>query len=298
MTVMSTVNDHYSRRFSDMMDYKSQQRKSRIRPYVNERTLTSAEDWAYDGLGPVEAREKTTRNMKSDPDDIEHWRRKIAKREFVITLHLDQSDIENRLFNPQSEYAEQALAEMEKTYDEVCVQAMHATVFTGKEFGTSVSFAADGGRTVDATAGLTVAKMLEVNKNFLDDEVGNDAGMLKKCMGISGDEYEDLLDLAELTSGDYNRQYPLENGKIASAFGIDLIPFGANVNDPVLPVSGGVRSSFVLSQRGLAVAIGRQWTVTVKDRPDLVNVTQVQVTGVVGATRTEGKRVQKFNTTD
>lgn len=295
--VMATVNDHFSRRFSDMMHVAAQQRKARLRPYVMEKTFGKGEDWAYDGLGPVEAREKTTRFAQSQPDDIEHWRRKIAKREFVITLYVDQSDVESRLFDPQSEYASQSMAELEKTYDEVCVQAMHADVYTGKEFGATLTFANDDGLTVNATAGLTLAKLLEANKNFMDNEVGNDMPV-KKALGISGDEYEDILDITELTSGDYRRDFPLVDGRIANAVGIDLIPYGASVNEPVLPVAGGVRTSFVLAERGLCVGMARDYQVTVKDRPDLINVTQVQATSVVGATRTEGVRIQKFTTTD
>lgn len=295
--VMESVDNHLVRRFSDTMHVLHQQSKARLRPYVMERPFGKGETWAYDGIGTVTSKEKTGRNVPSTPDDIDHWRRKIAKREFVITLHIDESDLESRLSDPEGIYAQECLKEMERRYDRVCVEAMHATVYTGKEFETSVSFATDGGRTVDATAGNTITKLIEINKNFMDDEVGNDMPV-KKCMSYTGDEYEDFLDIAELTSGDFSRQFALDKGEIVRVVGIDLIPYGAAVNDPIIPVSGGVRTNFVLSEGGLIVGMARTWKVTVKDRPDLVNVKQVQVTGVLGATRTEGKRVQKYNSTD
>jgi len=295
--VMETVDNHLVRRFSDTMHVLQQQSKARTRPYVMEKPFGKGEDWAYDGIGTVTSREKTARFAPSTPDDIDHWRRKIAKREFVITLYIDESDLESRLTDPEGQYAAECLKEMERRYDRVVVDAAHATVYTGKEFETSVSFASDGGRTVDATSGLTIGKIIEVNKNYMDDEVGNDMPV-ERCMSMTGDEYEDMLDIAELTSGDFSRQFALDKGEIVRVVGIDLIPYGASVNDPIIPVSGGVRTNFVIAKGGIVVGLARQWKITIKDRPDLVNVKQVQVTGVVGATRTEGKLVQKFNTTD
>jgi hypothetical protein len=85
---------------------------------------------------------------------------------------------------------------------------------------------------------------------------------------------------------------------MVQAAGLNLIKFAANARVPVLPVSGGVRDCFAITSRGLCYGLSQDMEITIKDRPDLVNVNQVQITGILGAVRTEGVHVQKVQTTD
>lgn len=293
---METVDNHLITQFSDMMHVRAQQLRSRLRPYVTIKKMTG-DVFAYDGLGQVEARELTARFNQTQFDDLEHFRRKLSKRRFSVTLPIDRYDVEGMLTDPQGEYANACVAAMERVFDKVCIDAMFADVQTGRDFGTTVTFANDGGLTVNATAGLTLAKLLEIRKNFVDNEVGNDIPV-DIAYGISGDEYSTLLQISQLTSGDFTRQFALEKGEIIKAVGMNLITYGASVNSPMLPVSGGVRTSFALATGGLCVGMAREWEITIKDRPDYVDTKQVQITGVLGAVRTEGKRLQKVTTTD
>lgn len=303
--VMETSVAHYVTQFRDTMHVRAQQGKSRLRPYVTTQPM-QGEAWAYDGVGPVESEERTERHAQSNPTDIEHWRRKIPRRFFHVTLFSDEIDVTARLSDPKGIYANAAAMAMERRFDRVIYEAMFADVATGRDFSTTIDFATDGGRTVNATGGLTLAKLLEAKQNFTDDEVGNPGsagvvpgtGKFKKCMGISGDEETTMLQIATLTSGDYSRRFALEEGDLTYAVGIEMIPFGANVQFPVLQVAGGVRTSFVMAAGAMAVGITKEWGITIKDRPDMINVTQIQITGAIGACRTEGKLLQKITTTD
>lgn len=294
--MMETIDQHLITQFSDMMHIKAQQIHSRMRPYVSIKRMTG-DIFAYDGLGDVVARELTGRFNLTQFDDIEHFRRKIKKRRFSITLPIDKNDVEGRLLDPQGEYASACIKEMERVFDRVCVDALFATVETGREFETSVTFASDGGRTVNATSGLTYEKLLEIGQNFIDDEVGNDSP-IEVVIGISGDEHTDLMGEAELISGDYTRQYVVEKGEVQRAVGMTVVKFGANARTPVLSVSGGTRDCFALATGGLCVGMAREWELSIDKRPDYVDTKQVQITGVLGAVRTEGKLVQKVQTTD
>lgn len=294
--VMETVDQHLITQFSDMMHVKAQQIRSRLRPYVTIKKM-SGDVFAYDGIGDVEARELSGRFNKTQFDDIEHFRRKIVKRRFTITLPIDKNDVEGRLTDPQGDYASACMKAMERVFDRVCVDALFATVSTGREFETSVTFAADGGRTVDATAGLTYEKLIEIGQNFIDDEVGNDSPVKVVFLG-SGDEHTDLMTEVELTSGDYTRQYVVEEGEIQRAMGMDIVKFGANARKPVLAVSGGIRDCAAMAEGALCVGMAREWELSLQPRPDYVDTKQVQITGVMGAVRTEGKLIQKVQTTD
>lgn len=72
---------------------------------------------------------------------------------------------------------------MERQFDRVGVEAAFADVQTGREFDTTVTFAADGGTTINATAGLVYERLLEIRKFWRNNEVGND--MPEKYLSLS-----------------------------------------------------------------------------------------------------------------
>jgi hypothetical protein len=210
---------------------------------------------------------------------------------------VDAADVRGVLISPKSEYAAAVARAGERVYDRVVLESAFASVYTGREFGTTVSFATDGGQTVTATAGVTYEKLLELGQNFIDREVGVENGE-KLVLCLSGDEHTALMKEIELTSGDYTRQSVIDGGKIAHAAGFDLIIFGGAVNNPLLSVSGGVRSNVAMSTRGICVGMSKELGVSISERNDLVETSQVQAILDMGATRTEGVLVQKMTSTD
>jgi hypothetical protein len=292
---MNQISNALIVQFSDMMHIRAQQARARLRPYCDIRRMTG-DTYAYDGLGTVEARELVGRINLTQFDDIEFNRREIIRRRFVVTLPLDQMDVEGMMVDPKGRLAEACVKALERVFDLVAYQAMFASVNTGQTFQTSVTAANDGVLTVDATGGLTLAKILQIKQNFIDGEVGNDMPV-KICVGISGEEHSTLLQIDQFISTRYTTQMQLEKGEVMQVANMDVVKFGANVTNPVLGVVSGVRESFALASDGLCVGMSRDWDVSVKNRPDYVDVDQIQVIGVLGAVRTEGKLIQQFNTT-
>ncbi len=282
--------------FSDELHIKSQQIKARLKPYAKIKPMRG-DLFAYDGLGDVEAQEVSGRIQPTVFQDIDHLRRKIKRRRFVVTLPIDDMDVKGVLINPDSEYATACIRAMERVFDRVGVDALFAAVETGRDFETSVSYATDGGFTVDATAGLTYEKLLEIQQNWIDADVGNDVPE-QKVLGISGDEHTALMKETELISGDFSRQFVVDKGEIVSAAGLQLIKFAGNARVPVLSVSGGTRDNFAITNRTLCYGLSKNMQITLKDRSDLVDVKQVQIVGILGAVRTEGILAQKVQTTD
>lgn len=292
---MITIDRAHIIQFSDMMHVKSQQVRSRLRPYFQVLPMVG-DKFAYDGLGQVEAREVFGRIQPVVFDDIEHLRRKISRRRFVVTLPIDQADVRGMLSDPQGRYAEACVRAMERVFDRVGVEAAFASVYTGENFETTVSFATDGGNTVTATGGVTYEKLLELNKFWINNEVGTDIPE-KKLLLITGMEHEALMKEIELTSGDYSRQFVVDKGEITSGVGINFIMYGASVPNPILPVASTTRSCVATTSRGIVYGLSKEFSITVKDRSDLVETNQVQIIGELGAVRSEGLLVQKFNTT-
>ncbi len=282
--------------FSNMLRHESQQIKARLRPYVRVKPMIG-DLFAFDGLGDVEAREVAGRVQATVFDDIDHLRRKIARRRFVVTLPIDKMDDLGVLINPQGEYAEACIKAMERVFDRVGVDALFASVETGRDFETTVTFANDGAFTVTATGGITYDDLLTIHQNWIDGDVGND---IEESMvfAISGDEHTALMKETELISGDFSRNFVVDKGSMVQAAGLALVKFAANARTPVLPVTSGVRDCFAMTSRGLCYGLSQDMTISIKDRPDLVDVNQVQIIGILGAVRTEGVHVQKVQTTD
>lgn len=290
-----TIDQALIIQFSDMLHVKSQQIRSRLRPHVSIRPMVG-DKFAYDGLGTVEAREVVGRIVQTQFDDIEHNRRRISRRRFVVTLPIDASDVRGMLTDPQGPYAEASIRAMERVFDRIGVEAAFADVYTGRDFETQISYATDGGLTVNATAGLTYEKLLELAKNWTNNEVGTQLPESKLIL-LSGDETDQLMKETELTNGDFSRQFVVDQGEITKAVGFQLIPYGADVPNPILSVASTTRSNICMTGRGLAYGLSKAMSVSVQDRPDYIELKQVQIIGELGAVRTEGLLVQKLTTT-
>lgn len=296
MSINDSVSEHAIIQFSADVHTRVQQKTSRLSPYVKKKPM-KGKAIAYDGLGIVELGTLDGRYAQVEFTEIEHWRRKITKQRFGATLPIDDTDIEERLLDPESGYAEALANAAMRQMDRVIVNSMFADVLTGEDFDTTVTFAGEGGLTVDATTGLTYEKLIEIHQNFIDNDVTTDMDR-RLVLGITGDEHTDLMSELELTSGDYSREFVAEKGTIQMAAGINVVKFAANALNPILPVSGGVRTSFCMAEGAICVGVARTWGIKVEDRNDLYDTKQVKITGVLGAVRTEAKLIQKVTSTD
>ena len=293
--MVASIDQALITQFSDMVHHEAQQMTSKLRPYLNVKQMTG-DVWAYDGLGKVEAREVSGRNVPATFDDIQHNRRKVSRRRFVINLPIDASDVRGALLSPDSEYSKAVAAGMLRQYDRVAYQAAFADVLTGRDFETTISATTDGVLTVDATAGLTYEKLLEVKQNFFDNDVGLDANE-RIYLTITGDEHTSLMGEEELISGDFNRQFVVEKGRIAQALGMDLIGFAASVAAPIIPTVSSQRQLLAASDRGIVMGVSKEMSIKIEERTDLIETTQVQVIMEIGAVRSEGALVQKVTVT-
>jgi len=296
--VMESVENLYVTKFRDMIHVRAQQLVARTRPAVQFIDVKPGDVAAYDGMGHVEARQVTTRFAPIQFDDIEHNRRQLSRSDFTVVLPFSGYDIEGTLLNPTSRYADACVRAMERQFDRTVYGAMFATVNTGQQFQTPLTAAADGVVTVNATGGLTLAKLLDADQNFWDAEVGNDFN-LRKFIGLSGEENTTLLQIQQLTDSRYtNNAGRLDNAqRNRSYMDFEVIPFGANTTIPVLQVASGVRTSFIMVEGAIAFGMWKDWTIEIDRRKDLHDTTQVQITGTFGAVRTEGVLIQELTTT-
>lgn len=282
--------------FSNLLHVKAQQMKTRLMGKCPIKPITG-DNFAYDGTGLLTARTVNDRNPLINPVNPDYTRRKMTRDRVIVELIVDNRDVRGMFEDPTSKLVDDCMFAIMRKADKIGITALTAAVLTGKDMDTSVSFATDGGQTVDATAGLTFAKMLEINSNFKKNEVGIDIPE-PIYLGMSEQEESTLLNISQLTSGDFSRDYVVEKGKIIRALGMDIILFGSGVDVPQLSVTSAVRDNFAFTPKGLMYGMSKQFSVKVEsDYPGYVESTYIQVLGEIGAVRTDGQRVQKVQTT-
>lgn len=296
MGITDTIDDVSKRQFSTMLYHKAEQMESRFKDWVEVRQI-DGKDFAFDDYGTVVPRKIEKRYQKIEFDNIAFGRRQLISERFAIVLPMDQKDQRNSLLDPRGMYAEACVRAMKQLYDRIVYAAADATVKTGETFDTLVTASADGVLTVNATSGLTDPKFLEIERNFIDNEVGNDTNE-PICLALSGDEHETALGITQLVNGDYSRQYPLDAGRISYIHGMKVVLFGDSARTPLLNVTGGVRKCLAMCKGAILVGISKDISVKFQERNDLHETDQVVIEFDFGAVRKDGKKVQMLTVTD
>ena len=290
-----TPDVSYITGFSEVVYHEFQQMTSKLFPYVELQEMKASKK-SVEGLGGVEAKEINGRYQAVVFDDIEHLRRKLPRRRFSVDLPIDANDARAILMDQPTEYAKAIVNALQRKMDRVIYDSLFASVWTGEDFETEVTFANDGGLTVDATGGLTYEKTLEITQNFIDGDVDVDNNSF--VFGGTGDENTALMKETEITSGDYSRNYVVDKGFLTHMGMYDLKWFAANAKDPIIKTNAaGARECFAMVKGGVILGVAKSVAIEIKDRPDLHETKQVSAVMSIGAVRRQGKTVQKVTTT-
>ena len=277
--------------FSDMVYMQAQQTKFRMQPVVDIQQV-KGKDFAVERLDRVEAIEVTSRHADTVAQDITHSRRQLPMREFRTTILLDDFDDVSTLIDPQRGYATAIANAMNRQMDRICSQAAFADVRTGRNFGTTVTFANDDGLTVPvASTGMTYDKLLLAQQNFIDNEVGVEAGEDLFLM-VTGQQNTNLMNEPELTSGDFTREYAVESGRVANAAGFKLIHFSGLATNPVIAKVSTTRRCIAAAKGAIVLGISKSMSLSIDKRPDKNNALQLQAAMYIGAVRRDGRKIQ------
>ena len=102
----------------------------------------------------------------------------------------------------------------------------------------------------------------------------------------------------ELISGDFTRAYNVESGRIKRALSLDLIAFGARATNPIIPVASAQRKLIAATKNAFCIGLSKDISISITQRDDYIETTQVQAIMEIGAVRTEGKLVQQVTVTE
>lgn len=289
--------------FDTVVQHEFQQMTSKLLPYVEYRPL-NANQMTLDGIGTVEMHESNGRYTPIVFDKIDHTRRGVNRKQYSCHLPIDDKDARAILENQAVEYAKAIVNAAQRQIDRIISGAFFADVTlwtTGTDgvsipYATPLTFANDGGITVDATAGLTYAKIAESKRKFVNASVDVDNNTF--VLVGTGDEMYALMNEDKFINQLYSKQNVIDNGMLVGAAGYVTVFFAADADIPVLSLNdSGKRKCAAFIKGGISLCVNKEVTITIKDRPDLEGVKQVSATLSMGAVRNKKGVVQLVTTT-
>jgi len=278
---MGNITTAFVKQYTDNIRLLAQQKGSKLRNTVEVDTNFTGEFKFYDQMGKDEMEEKLTRNQDTPTDQADHKRRRITKRDFVHNKLLDLEDQLAMIVDPKGKYSISAGYAAGRKIDDVIIEAMDATAYTGKEGSDPVAFDATM-QVAAGGAGLTKAKMLSA-LNLLDD---NDVEEEDRHIACAPRQIVNLLGTVEVASSDYNSIKALVEGRLNTWLGFEFH------KTTRLGVNGaGARKVYCWHRWALQLAIQKEPSARADQRADKNYAWQVFMSMSIGATRLEEERI-------
>ncbi|MBX9688195.1 MAG: hypothetical protein K2X27_15915 [Candidatus Obscuribacterales bacterium] len=289
-----SLSTQYTVEFGQQVHVLAQEKFSKLMPYVVMQDF-QGESFSYDRFGLIADQEIVERFQPIQLQDAAWDRRWMSVRFFAVAVGIDGKDVEKMKRNPSPELAEACVNALARRRDKIIYEAGFADVKVGRDAASAsaVTFANDGGQTIDATGGFNLGTLRTLKKNFVDNAVATDVDV-NIALTVDGSRIDNLMGETQLTSFDYNTEKPLTKGSIGQAYGMKLVPYASNSQDPLLVAAAGERNLLALAEKGIVFAKGVVG-VRVEQRIDMYNKPwQIVAEMAVAAMRTEGARIQKI----
>ena len=284
---MATPDVAFVRQYKDTITLLAQQAGSRFRNAVMVDTDFKGEKKYYEQYASDAMVEIMSRYADTPIQLPDHRRRMVTPRYFVSNTLADPLDAKQMLVDPKSTYMQAKQAAAGRKMDDIIVAAFDASAATGKDGTGSEDFDSDNLIAVTiggggSAAGLNKAKVLRA-KRLLD------AGEVEKedrFLGLAAIQLEDLLNVTEVASSDYNTVKALVEGTLNTWVGFNFIHSERLDTD-----TSSYRECPAWQKKGMQLAISNEAEGRVTERPDKNYAWQVYLRICLGATRLEEARV-------
>lgn len=264
--------------YSAVLQHLSQQKGSRLRGLCRTEVMRGKQAF-FDQIGQQVASVRTTRGADTILNDTPHSRRSVTLQDYEVADLIDDQDRLRMITDPTSSYAQAQAFALGRAMDDVIISAATGVAYTGASGTTQTSLTntiAAGG------AGLTIDKLREAK--FTLDNADVDPS-LPRIIVVSPKQIQDLLETVEIRSADYNTVRALVAGQVDTFLGFQF------VTSTRLAKSGSDRTCFCYAIDGILLAMAKDLTVRVDERPDKSYAHQVYACMSLGATRMEEEKV-------
>ncbi|GIW60558.1 MAG: hypothetical protein KatS3mg087_1624 [Patescibacteria group bacterium] len=280
---MPNYEEIYTRAWNDNIIIGVQQMLSKFRDRVTVKMDVVGESTTFDVLGKKTARKKTSRHSKAVLTDPSLNRVHAYMDWYYDAGQFDTDDRLKSVVDPTSSTVRASIAAIERQIDEIIIDAINGTKYTGKN-GTTASSLPSSQKIAAGGTGLTLNKLIQTLEILNQADVPDSE---PKYFAISPKQLTDLLGISQITSADYNTMRTLTEGKVVSFLGFNFVLTNLLNTD-----SSNNRLCLAWTQSGVGLAIGQDIKATIKEGTVEDHLAWQYYAGVMaGATRIEDERV-------
>ncbi len=281
-----TINNVYIQTFERNLRHLAQQTMSKLRSHVTERS-TGGEKHNWERLGAGQAQEKTSARQATPTSDLPWSRRVSLAKTYDAGETVEPEDIVQMLVDPNSNVAMNLSMAMKRQVDDIIIDAATADALNGD--GTTTAFQAS--QTVgNGLSEISLDTILQVQEKYYENDVDPDE---KKCMVIGPKQQRKLLQLMEVTSGDYQNSRALATGYMPDWLGFSWI-----VSTRLQAPAADQIDCLSFTRRGIGMQVNKDITAKVAEDPSLSFAWRIYVMMVMGAVRTEDEHVVRVHLAD
>ena len=276
-----TQNVIYAQAYSKNIMQLAQQKYSKLINTVYLKPNVRGKTFFQDQIGQWSMSVKGGRNVVTPNNDPSLARRMGTMVDYHDNRLLDRGDELRAISDPRSAYTIAAAQSLGRKIDDVIIAALLGTAYSGETGTTSNTLSTT--QVSGTSSALSLARVSAVKK-VMDDA---DIEMEDRFFIVSPGGLEDLLNVAEATSADYNSVKSLIRGDIDTWMGFKWI------TSTRLDFTSSTRSCIAFHKYGLCLAMADAPLVRTDERSDLSYSWQVYYELNVGAVRLEEERVVK-----
>ena len=274
---MGIITTAFTKQFGTTFDLLSQQKGSRLQNAVRLETGAYGEEEYFDQYGSDTASVKVSRNVDVEYAADDYNRRRVSFQDIFWAKLIDKEDKLAMLIDPTSGLALAGAYAIGRKIDDLIITAFSADAATGKAGGTSTSFTA-ANQVAIGTTGLTLDKLLEAKELLDAADVDPDE---ERYFALAASQVNDLLNMTEVKSMDYNTQNALVEGKINTFVGFRFI------RTQRITLASTTRTCLAWAKSGMLLAKRNEMVPKLDVIPTKHHATQAYASVSCGSTRME-----------
>ena len=286
------ITSAYIESFESAVRQLAQQGSAKLRNFVTEiQNQSEAHNW--DRLAASSARKKTTARMVSpaggdgsggvgETDGLDWTRRKTAVETWDTGEVVEQEDVVQMLIDPNSASTQNLAMNMRRAVDDIIITAATGDALDGDN--APVTFPA--GQVVgSASTVISLDTVLETAQKFYENDIDPDE---QKVFVINPVVQRRLMQLMEVTSGDYQNSKALATGYLPNWMGFEWIVSNRLLNPDTLD---GDVSCLAFTRKAIGLHVAKDISAKVGERTDMSFAWQLYCHMSMGAVRTEDEHI-------
>jgi hypothetical protein len=302
-----TPQPHHVIQFTQNVEHLLQQTGMRLTGFCSKGSYTGKSGAVVDQLGTIGVIRDRSRHADTPHLSVAADRRWVLPHTLTTSTLVDQVDVIRTLIDLKSNYAKAMAEALGRSADDEIGSSFFTPAPVGEQGLSTVAFPATqvvGVNTGGANSGLNVPKLRAASR--LARAAGVDLAREKLYCAITATEHDNLLGELQITNADYNDRPTLVDGRVTSFMGINFvhIEWQSTLTDGVTasyPLSlptiapGGLAATArfipVWCESGVHYGTWSGVESRVDPRPDKNYNTQLWSEMIVGATRTQEKKI-------